>query len=92
MADLGGTAPATGCIHRWRISTPIGDLCQGVCTLCGAERSFTNERFPFGQPGRVRRPVAQSSPVLPPRFPASTFAARLLSRADAAPADGPHAG
>jgi hypothetical protein len=92
LAELGSAAPVSSCVHRWRISTPVGDLCNGVCSLCGAERSFTNERFPFGQPSRSRRPAPQVSPVLPPRFPASTFPARLLNRADAAPADGPHAG
>lgn len=92
MADLGSAAPVSSCIHRWRISPPVDDLCNGVCSLCGAERSFTNERFPFGQPNRGRRPVRQTSPVLAPRFPPSTLPARLLSRGDAAAVDGPHAG
>ncbi len=92
LADLGSAVPASSCVHRWRISTPVDDHCKGVCSLCGAERGFTNERFPFGQPNRGRRPAAQVSPVLAPRFPASTVPARLLSRGDAPPADGPLAG
>jgi hypothetical protein len=37
------------CTHRWKIASPVGDACSGTCLLCGAVRSFTNERFPFGQ-------------------------------------------
>lgn len=30
----------TACPHRWRIATPNGPTVQGVCRLCGAERTF----------------------------------------------------
>jgi hypothetical protein len=52
LAEL---ALSSGCIHRWKISSPVGEACRGSCLLCGAERSFSNVRFPFGQPARTRR-------------------------------------
>jgi hypothetical protein len=47
-----------GCIHRWKIASPVGEACRGTCLLCGAERSFSNLRFPFGQPAKSRRSSA----------------------------------
>ena len=52
MAALGSPEPP--CTHRWKIAAPVGEGCNGTCLLCGAVRHFTNERFPFGQPAKVR--------------------------------------
>ncbi len=30
------------CRHHWVIDTPSGPLSQGVCSLCGENRSFKN--------------------------------------------------
>jgi hypothetical protein len=55
------------CTHRWKIASPVGEACSGTCLLCGAMRSFTNERFPFGQPSKVRKAAAPLRPApVPP--------------------------
>lgn len=64
MADLDHPIAAAACVHRWRIGAPHGESCLGTCTLCGTVRSFTNERRPFGQPSKNRRPAPSVPPVL----------------------------
>jgi len=64
VADLDLPIVAANCVHRWRIGTPHGESCLGTCTLCGMVRSFTNERRPFGQPSKNRRPAPSVPPVL----------------------------
>lgn len=34
--------PVTGHAHRWRIEEPGGGFSPGLCSGCGAERSFSN--------------------------------------------------
>lgn len=79
MAELQQPVLADSCVHRWRVGTPVGDACSGTCAVCGAVRLFTNERRPFGQPGRPRR-------ILTPVQPAATLdagvAAQLLAPAE----------
>lgn len=59
MSDQQSSLPPAPCTHRWRVAPPIGDCCVGTCCLCGAQRSFTNERRPFGQSGRAHKPTAR---------------------------------
>lgn len=33
--------PDEVCVHRWALATPSGDQTPGVCSRCGATRSFT---------------------------------------------------
>jgi hypothetical protein len=28
--------------HRWRIEEPQGQMSQGICKVCGAEKAFKN--------------------------------------------------
>jgi len=63
LADLEIGALSAVCVHRWRVTTPVGEQCTGTCCLCGAKRCFTNERHPFGQPGKNRKPVPQARPA-----------------------------
>lgn len=39
-ATVESEAPTCG--HQWMIDSPNGPQSQGVCRLCGAERSFQN--------------------------------------------------
>ncbi len=64
VADLDHPIVAATCVHRWRIGAPHGESCLGTCTLCGTVRSFTNERRPFGQPSKNRRPSPSVPQVL----------------------------
>ncbi len=32
----------TGCIHHWRIETPVAKTSHGVCKRCGEEREFVS--------------------------------------------------
>ena len=57
------------CVHRWRIAAPVGGLCRGACSICGAERCFTNARFPFGRPGRAKKVAPHLRTVLLPHAP-----------------------
>lgn len=61
MADQMSASAAVPCTHRWRVATPVGDRCVGVCCLCGAQRFFTNERRPFGQTARAHKPAPRLS-------------------------------
>ncbi|MHB8577103.1 MAG: hypothetical protein ACYDCQ_17460 [Dehalococcoidia bacterium] len=62
----------------------MGELCRGACSLCGAEREFTNQRFPFGQPGHVRKATATARPAAAAVLTSEqTLFARLLARTDA---------
>ena len=66
LAELDSPVPPE-CVHRWRIAPPVGGMCLGACSICGAERRFTNERFPFGQPGRAKKSVSDLRPVVAPQ-------------------------
>ncbi len=90
MADLEGplsATSATACVHRWLIATPVDDLCNGTCRLCGAKRSFTNERYAFGQPGRARRVTAPARQVALPRAAENGALAQFLSHNETLPAE-----
>lgn len=39
MTEDGTTAEV--CVHRWSLSAPVGEETQGVCSRCGASRSFS---------------------------------------------------
>jgi hypothetical protein len=70
-------------VHRWRIGAPHGESCLGTCSLCGAVRSFTNERRPFGQPSKNRRPAPSVPPVLLHGLAGVAHGSGFLSVADA---------
>jgi hypothetical protein len=87
VADLDHPVVPAECVHRWRIGTPHGESCPGTCSLCGAVRSFTNERRPFGQPGRNRRPASSTQTLLLTTFMRQAAGPAFLAagaRADAA--------
>jgi hypothetical protein len=56
MADETRTTDA--CVHHWMLSTPDRDLTAGVCTQCGATRSFTGANKT--RPGSTWRKTATS--------------------------------
>lgn len=37
------TTKRSTCVHFWKIETPNGETCHGVCRLCGAEHDFPSE-------------------------------------------------
>lgn len=82
VADLDHPVSTAVCVHRWRIGAPHGESCLGTCSLCGTVRSFTNERRPFGQPTKNRRPAPPVPPVLLARLAASPAGPGLLSISD----------
>ena len=88
MAELQQPVLTDPCIHRWRVGTPVGDACQGSCAICGAVRLFTNERRPFGQPGRPRRALAAAPPALVRPSMDAAVAAPFLAAVDPLRRDG----
>jgi hypothetical protein len=82
VADLDHPIVPAACVHRWRIGAPHGESCLGTCTLCGTVRSFTNERRPFGQPSKNRRPAPSVPPVLLHNLAATARNAGLLGVAE----------
>jgi len=84
VADLDHPVSTAPCVHRWRIGAPHGESCLGTCSLCGTVRSFTNERRPFGQPNKNRRPAPSVPPVLLHKLTGTVNGAGFLSVAEAA--------
>lgn len=51
----------TACTHHWRIAPPEGPTSHGICTRCGAEKTFRNYSDESvwddkAAPGRGERP------------------------------------
>jgi hypothetical protein len=42
----------TECMHHWQLSPPSGELTNGTCKKCGAEKQFTGESR-IGNSGRT---------------------------------------
>ena len=36
----------TECTHHWQLEPPSGELTNGTCKKCGAEKQFTGESIP----------------------------------------------
>ena len=51
------------CIHYWRIETPNGGICKGLCRLCGEEKKFISSWEGLVSMKNEQKPVDKASSI-----------------------------
>ena len=51
------------CIHYWKIETPNGGICKGLCRLCGEEKKFISSWEGLVSMKNEQKPVDKASSI-----------------------------